>query len=148
MRPAMRLLAAGALLALAGGCTPGATHRAAPTAPQPSTATTVPATQPQASAGRLGAAGCHPPSPATPWLQSGQQAGIEVHGTARGAELWALPFAPVPLPVGKQVKIVWRMTGSGPLRITATRGDGICAWSGPRARETSGWLPADSAMGG
>jgi hypothetical protein len=47
-----------------------------------------------------------------PWLQSGRQAGIEVHGTARGAELWALPFAPVPLPVGKEVKIVWRMTQS------------------------------------
>jgi hypothetical protein len=144
MRLATRPLAAGlllVLLVLVAGCTPGATHRAASATPRPTTATTVSATQPQAGAGRLGAAGCRPPSPVTPLLQSGQQAGIEVHGTARGAELWALPFAPVPLPVGEEVKIVWRMTGSGPLRITATRSDGTAARRtfGPEEHGGSNW---------
>jgi hypothetical protein len=53
----------------------------------------------------------------------------------------ALPFAPVPLPVGKEVKIVWRMTGSGPLRITATRSDGMSARRtfGPEEHTGSNW---------
>jgi hypothetical protein len=57
MRPATRPLAAGLLLVplvLVAGCTPGATHRAAPATPPPTTATTVPATQPQASWNRPG----------------------------------------------------------------------------------------------
>jgi hypothetical protein len=140
MRPATGFLAAGMLLVLLAGCTPSVTHRTTSGAPQ-RTATTVPARQPRASAGRLGAAGCRPPSPATPWLQAGQQAGIEVHGTGRGAELWALPFTSIPLPVGKEVKIVWRMTGGGPLRITATRSDGMSARRtfGPEEHGGSNW---------
>jgi hypothetical protein len=142
MRPAIRLLAAGALLALAGGCTPGVAHRAAPAAPQRTTVTTLPARPPQASTVRLGAARCHPPSPAKPWHPSGGGSGlIEVHGTARGGELWGLVFASVPLPVGQQVKIVWRMTGAGPLQVTATRSDGTPARRtfGPEEHGGSTW---------
>jgi hypothetical protein len=127
MRPATRRLAAATLLVLLTGCTPEVTHRGDPAASQPTTATTVAEAPPKAGSRRLGAAGCRPPSPTTPWLQAGQQAGIEVRGTSRGAELWALPFAPLPLPVGEEVKIVWRMTGRGPIAITATHSDGTPA---------------------
>jgi hypothetical protein len=131
MRPAAPRLAAAMLLMLLAGCTPRGTHRAGPADSQSASA----------GAGRLGAAGCRPVSPATPWLQAGQQAGIEVRGTGRGVELWALPFAPLPLPVGKEVKIVWRMTGSEPLDVTATHHDGTPAryTFGPQEHDWSNW---------
>jgi hypothetical protein len=66
---------------------------------------------------------------------------IEVRGTARDATLWGLVFAPVPLPVRQEVKIVWRMTGSGALQITATHSDGTSAKRifGPEAHTGSNW---------
>jgi hypothetical protein len=64
-----------------------------------------------------------------------------VRGSARDATLWGLVFARVPLPVGEEVKIVWRMTGSGPLRVAATRSDGTPAGRtfGPEAHAGSNW---------
>lgn len=66
----------------------------------------------------------------------------EVQGTARGAELWGLLFiAKPPLARGEQVKIVWRMTGAGPLRVKATLPDGTTAkllW-GPEQHGGSSW---------
>jgi hypothetical protein len=129
------------LLMLLASCTPGGTHRAGPASSQPASVTTVAATPPPAGAGRLGAAGCRPASPSTPWRQAGRQAGIEVRGTGLGAELWALPFALLPLPVGKEVKIVWRMTGRGPVEVTATHDDGMPAMYtfGPQEHDLSNW---------
>ncbi|MGW0804879.1 hypothetical protein [Nonomuraea sp. NPDC002799] len=46
-----------------------------------------------------------------------------------------------PLPRGKEVKIVWRMTGEGPLRVTGTLPDGTSAklvW-GPEEHGGSNW---------
>lgn len=141
MRPATRRLAAATLLVVLTGCTPEVTHRGDPAASQPATVVAVAEAPPKAGSRRLGAAGCRPPSPTTPWLQAGQQAGIEVRGTGRGAELWALPFAPLPLPVGEEVKIVWRMTGRGPVAITATHRDGTPARYifGPQEHDWSNW---------
>ncbi|WP_188190534.1 hypothetical protein [Nonomuraea sp. SYSU D8015] len=67
----------------------------------------------------------------------------EVRGTAEGAELWGLLFTkgPPPLPRGEEVKIVWRMTGEGPLQIRATLPDGTrakLAW-GPEEHGGSSW---------
>jgi hypothetical protein len=64
-----------------------------------------------------------------------------VRGSARDATLWGLVFARVPLPVGEEVKIVWRMTGSGPLRVAATLSDGTPAGRtfGPEAHSGSNW---------
>lgn len=61
---------------------------------------------------RLGAAGCAPASPVT--------AGPEIQGTGRGATLYGLIMTTKPLPIrtAEQVKIVWRMTGSGPLKLS------------------------------
>ncbi|WP_433438539.1 hypothetical protein [Nonomuraea sp. CA-141351] len=66
----------------------------------------------------------------------------EVRGTAQDAELWGLLFAPgPPLASHKEIKIVWRMTGEGPLRVTATLPDGTSAklaW-GPEQHDGSSW---------
>jgi hypothetical protein len=140
MRGARSVLAG--LLVMAAGCTPGATHRASSAAPGASSVTTVATAQSQVSAWRFSAARCRPPSPAKPWHPAGGGGGlIEVHGTARDAELWGLVFAAVPLPVGKQVKIVWRMTGDGPLQIMVARSDGTPARRtfGPEEHGGSNW---------
>jgi hypothetical protein len=43
-----------------------------------------------------------------------------VEGTPEGdVSLWGLVFASAPIKAGAQVKIVWRMTGSGPLTVVA-----------------------------
>jgi hypothetical protein len=39
--------------------------------------------------------------------------------TRRGS-IWSLAFGPVPPKVGDQLKVVWRVTGSGPLKIHFT----------------------------
>jgi hypothetical protein len=46
-----------------------------------------------------------------------------------------------PVPVGEDVKIVWRMTGTGPLRLALTGPDGAPrgpAW-GPEGHESSNY---------
>jgi hypothetical protein len=142
MRAAASLLAAGLLVVMVAGCTSGVTHRATSAAPRATSPTTVPTTRSPAGVQRFNAAKCRPPSPAKPWHPAGGGTGlIEVHGTARGAELWGLVFAAVPLPVGQQVKIVWRMTGDGPLQISVTRSDGMPARRtfGPEEHAGSTW---------
>ncbi|MCQ0004941.1 hypothetical protein [Actinomadura madurae] len=46
----------------------------------------------------------------------------EVRGTGRGLQAWGLMMTRErypPLRAGQDLKIVWRVTGSGPLRLTA-----------------------------
>ncbi len=79
---------------------------------------------------RLGAAGCNPASPLM---------FPEVRGTAKGAELWGLLFEP--LSAGKDIKIVWRMSGTGDLGVAATGPHGQVvqpAW-GPEYHGSSNW---------
>ncbi|HEY3464412.1 MAG TPA: hypothetical protein VGL47_04720 [Amycolatopsis sp.] len=54
----------------------------------------------------------HPPSP--------EQVGQGLQGSSRGGTAVALVFAQVPLKAGDEHKIVWRVTGTGPIRIFAT----------------------------
>jgi hypothetical protein len=87
----------------------------------------------------LGAPGCHPASPVTLFHSFLPQ----VEGTGQGASLWGLLMFPHPLPArtGDQEKIVWRMTGSGPLRLEAIGPGGELhrpAW-GPDPHEGSNW---------
>ena len=81
--------------------------------------------------------GCHPPSPT-----DASGAGFrEVQGTGRGVTLWGLLFF-ARAQVGKQEKIAWRMTGSGPIiRLTAIGPGGRrhrLAW-GPEPHGGSNW---------
>jgi hypothetical protein len=89
----------------------------------------------------LGAAGCHPASPVTRYSSFLPQ----VEGTGHGAILWGLLMfghaLTLPARVGDQEKIVWRMTGAGPLTLAAIGPDGKAhglAW-GPDAHAGSNW---------
>ncbi|MEU8262478.1 hypothetical protein AB0C02_17830 [Micromonospora sp. NPDC048999] len=69
----------------------------------------------------------------------------DLEGTGDGAELWALPFAKEQEPVlvaGKELKVVWRMTGSGDFAISATGPDGKAVkpvWVEPHGNGGSNW---------
>ncbi|MEO3892692.1 hypothetical protein [Nonomuraea sp. B5E05] len=66
----------------------------------------------------------------------------EVQGTAQDAELWGLLFVKrTPIRHGDEIKIVWRMTGEGPLHVKATLPGGAAAtlvW-GPEEHGGSTW---------
>jgi hypothetical protein len=65
-----------------------------------------------------------------------------MQGQATHAELWALFFAdPQSIHIGQEVKIVWRMTGSGSFQIIARHTKGIRTrpiW-GPEEHGGSSW---------
>ncbi|MFI6791230.1 hypothetical protein ACIBG4_28255 [Nonomuraea sp. NPDC050383] len=156
----MRWTAMGAaLLLLAAGCTAGGAEKAGGSGRDPDTPATAPATTPGSSeeakpSGDDGATATPTASDeaATPGTSDGTSPAVtgagkgchgmpvltsgggfpEVRGEGRGAEVWGLLFAPVPFRKGREVKIVWRMTGEGPLTVTATLPDGT------RARRTFG----------
>jgi hypothetical protein len=132
------LAAALALLPIvaASACTTSASpgHAARRTAsPAPATSTSPPATL--APRGRPG---CHPASP----TDGSASHFAEVEGTGHGVSLWGLLFFPgTRAQTGKQEKIVWRMTGSGPIRLSAISPAGQrhrLAW-GPTLHGSSSW---------
>ena len=108
-----RVTAAVALAAVLAGCTgtAGSTHPAAARSSA------------QASPGSC---------PASPIVMTA--AGPEVHGAGHGASLFGLIMVTRPLPIraGEDVKIVWRMTGQGSLRL------GVVSPGGATARPTWG----------
>jgi len=67
---------------------------------------------------------------------------LERQGTGDGATLWALFFLTEPvLTAGKEIKVVWRMTGSGEFSVSATGPDGTVVkpvW-GPEWHGGSSW---------
>jgi hypothetical protein len=66
----------------------------------------------------------------------------EVRGTATGeAQFWALLFYTPPLAAGSDVKIVFRMTGSGPITLRAKEANGteVSPVSGPQLHAGSNW---------
>jgi hypothetical protein len=109
------LLALGVLLC-AAACT--GSPAAKPTAaPAPSSAPASAAVTP----------GCHADSVTSTGM------GLEIRGVGQGATLYGLlmPISPLPVRTGQELKIVWRMTGSGPLRLSYTgpHGErGTLAW--------------------
>jgi hypothetical protein len=110
----------GCLVVVAAACEDGgAAKGGAPRTGPP--AASSPASRPSV----LGAAGCRPASPIRPARGSGSL--HEVQGTSRNAQLWGLlmpQFRYPPLRAGQDVKIVWRMTGSGDIRLSVTGPDG------------------------
>lgn len=82
--------------------------------------------------GTLGQPGCTPASPV---------ANGEVQGSASpGISLWGLTFGQ-PLAARTQIKMVWRMTGDGPLVVTPVAPDGrsrSLSW-GPAYHLSSSW---------
>ncbi|HSR83378.1 MAG TPA: hypothetical protein VLM11_04265 [Streptosporangiaceae bacterium] len=105
-------------VSLLTACTSGA---ASPRPAKPAIDRTV--TPHRATSGHtLGAPGCRPASPVT--VFNGFLP--EVEGTGHRATLWGLLMFPHPLParVGDQEKIVWRVSGLGPLTLVAIAPDG------------------------
>jgi hypothetical protein len=86
----------------------------------------------------------------TPALTSGEF--LEVRGISQDAELWGLLFAKVPFERGQEIKIVWRMTGEGPLKASASLPSGERAelvwledhggsnWQRPGYEWGTGWV--------
>jgi hypothetical protein len=87
----------------------------------------------------LGSAGCKPAAAFHGWQGQG---GIPEVGVDSGrGSLWALVFTPVPPPTGTDVKVVWRMTGSGPFtfRVSDTSGEAVGLDWGPEGHGSSDW---------
>jgi hypothetical protein len=63
---------------------------------------------------------------ATPSQFGAEGTADEVHGTSATGEVWGLALGPghVPPRTGDELKIVWRMTGTGPLTVVLTAPDG------------------------
>jgi hypothetical protein len=98
------------LVLLLTACTGGA-H-----APQARTTAPNSAGSPTVISTSLGSPGCRPPSPI-----SRGNGFPEVQGTSDRIQMWGLIMAngpDNPLRVNEEVKIVWRITGSGPLHLT------------------------------
>lgn len=105
------------------------------------------AARPPAGFGPLGAPGCAPESPSS---------GHDLFGTAAGAELWALPFAAggdggaatLTGVVGKETKIVFRMTSGVPRVFYSVAPDGTRVppiWTEPHV--SSSWTRPGSEWG-
>jgi hypothetical protein len=95
-------------------CTGGRTPSVSPTTPQPETVVTAGSVSSPYPVASLGcAAGRLNPVHAL----------FEILGGASSATLWALAFNDYPFVAGQEVKIAWRMTGVGPLRLSATNLD-------------------------
>jgi hypothetical protein len=80
---------------------------------------------------------------ATPTRFGAGGAANEIRGVSRDVQLWGVALGPghVPPRAGEELKIVWRMTGAGPLRIAFTAPDGHRAplVFGPEAHRTSSY---------
>jgi hypothetical protein len=86
--------------------------------------------------------------PGSPWRDLGTDS--EVQGRLKGGELWALVFGSLPLHVGLEYKIVWRMTGSsGDFRIAARseHGDAARLTFGPDRHSGSSFVRPGAEWG-
>jgi hypothetical protein len=106
----------------------------------PTTQVTATTTTTLATVGEPGRPGCNPPAPIASW---GNDL-TEVEGTSNNAELWALifwRFSSLPPVTGEDIKIVWRMTGSGNFSVEAVHEEGELAelTFGPDHHTESNW---------
>ncbi len=113
------------LIILLAACTSSPTTKGSPQASSPT------------PSARLGAPGCHPPSPSDTAAIGGIP---EVQGTATGGSLWAL-FFNWPIHPREDVKIVWRMTGVADfnLVVQGPHGMHIRPLFGPVWHGSSNW---------
>src|SRR5215469_2159524 len=120
------------LLTLLAACSTSAPTSAPPVTQKSTPAPTI--TGPTAP----GLKNCQPPSPI-----DNSSSGPEVQGTATNAELWGLLESDPGIPplTETEVKIVWRMTGSGNFTIVAVGPDGmkLPPSQGPSEHLASSW---------
>jgi hypothetical protein len=110
---------------------------------QSSQATTSPGATTGGFLGSLGNPGC---APAATFRRDGMQ---EIGTTSSRGSLWALFFNPVPPSVGEDIKVVWRMTGSGvfTFRISDAAGRTVPALWGPESHSGSTWVHPGDEVG-
>jgi hypothetical protein len=92
---------------------------------------------PESFLGTLGSAGCVQSGHFQSYVGALSELGVD---SPRGS-LWALFFSPVPPPAGKEMKVVWRMTGSGLFKFRVSDAAGAVvplAW-GPESHLSSNW---------
>ena len=114
----------------------------------PSTTVTSPTPSSAGHLGSLGTTGCKP-AVTFHWL-SGSSDGFPEAGidTSRGS-IWALFFGPVPPLAGKDVKVVWRMTGPGDFTFRVSDMDGrtLPLLFGPEGHGSSSWKRPGNEVG-
>lgn len=97
--------------------------------------------------GSIGKPGCQP---AAVFHGLGGQSGLPEAGfdSSKGS-FWTLFFTPVPPPAGKDVKVVWRMTGAGDFvfRVRDADGHTIPLIWGPDGHGSSSWNRPGSEVG-
>jgi hypothetical protein len=97
--------------------------------------------------GSLGTAGCNPAAAVHGWQNPGgiPEVGID---SSRGS-FWALFFTPVPPSSGEDIKVVWRMTGSGVFAFMASDADGntVAPDWGPTSHTSSSWTHRGDEVG-
>jgi hypothetical protein len=97
--------------------------------------------------GSLGKPGCQP---AAAFHGLGGGGGMPEAGfdSSKGS-FWALFFMPVPPPAGKEIKVVWRMTGAGDFVFRVSDADGrtIPLIWGPDGHGSSSWNHPGSEVG-
>lgn len=82
------------------------------TGASPTRSPVIPGTTPPSSV----AVSCQP-SPSAPYKQTGMH---EIQGKAENGQLWLLVDGSYPIRVNQVEKLIWRMTGTGALQLTAT----------------------------
>ncbi|HEV3102657.1 MAG TPA: hypothetical protein VG426_10015 [Candidatus Dormibacteraeota bacterium] len=97
--------------------------------------------------GSLGNASCSPSANFHGWHAADgfPETGLD----AKGGSVWALFFAPVPPTAGKEIKVVWRMTGTGAFVFRASDADRRVvplAW-GPQGHLSSDWTHPGDEVG-
>lgn len=85
----------------------------------------------------VGDAGCQPPTPVT----TSPTGMAEARGTGNDVAAWALLWEVPPWRTGQEVKVVWRMPGTGEFRVVARdeRGEIVDPLRGPTPHLDSNW---------
>lgn len=102
-------------------------------------------TEPRDSAGDKQAHALHPPPATSDCAMSlrvaeGQVGMPELRGQAKGGDVVALVFHSLPLTPMQETKIVWRVTGHGPLGVMGINEAGdVAQISGPSAHSGGDW---------
>jgi len=122
---------------IVAACTPSSSTGAS-AHPSPSTSTYL---------GSLGQPGCQPS--AIFHGLGGDSGAPEVGFDSSKGSFWALFFTPVPPPAGKDVKVVWRMTGAGDFvfRVSDKDGHTIPLIWGPEGHGSSSWNHPGNEVG-
>jgi hypothetical protein len=105
-----------------------------------------PSSSSQVYLGSIGSAGCNPAAVFKGWQTP---SGIpEVGLDSKDGSFWAL-FQAVPPPAGKDLKVVWKMTGSGPFtfRVADAAGKTVALDWGPELHGGSNWDHAGGEVG-